>query len=149
MNIAFITLTNTGYLPYTLNCLTSLKRIGITELKCYAIGQDCHRQLLHKKYDASLIQEATQTSFQTYRSGHWADVVLHKFAIIHENLKQYEVVCYTDGDIVFKNASFLKYCQAKLADHDLLIQNDTLEDQGTNNLCSGFMFIRSNAQTLK
>ena len=39
-NIAFITLTNTGYIDYTLNCLQSLKNINMKkQLKVYCIGE--------------------------------------------------------------------------------------------------------------
>jgi len=149
MRISFITLTNKGYLPYTTNCLASLKKISIYNLKCYAIGEYAYKQLLKNKIDATYIQDETNTNFQSYRQGNWADIILYKFQIIHDNLKNNDFVCFTDGDIVFKEALFLDYCKNEIGEADLLIQNDTQDDTSRQNLCSGFMFIRSNKTTLK
>lgn len=148
-NIAFITLTNNGYVPYTLNCLKSLKKVGINDLKSYAIGKEAYRRIKHKKYPAELIDDEANTSFQVFRSGNWADVTFYKFEIIYKNLKTNDFVCFTDGDIVFKNPDILDYCRKTITEKDLLIQNDTLNENSDQNLCSGFMFIRSNANTLK
>lgn len=148
MKIAFITLTNEGYLPYTFNCLKSLEKIGGPSLKCYAIGKVAYEQIGHKKYPVELIDDESNTAFQVFRTGRWADVTFYKFQIIYENLKNSDFVCFTDGDIVFKNPGFLDYCLSNIQKKDLLIQNDTLIDTSEENLCSGFMFIRSNKNTL-
>ncbi len=149
MKITFITLTNEGYLPYTFNCLKSLEKIGIKNLKCYAIGKVAYERIKRKKYDVELIDDETNTDFQIFRTGKWANVTFYKFEIIYENLKNSDFVCFTDGDIVFKNPSIFDYCHKMIGDKDLLIQNDTLDEMSDQNLCSGFMFIRSNANTLK
>jgi hypothetical protein len=45
-DIAFITLTNNGYLDYTINCLESLKKINSDrKLKCYCVGEEGTRLL--------------------------------------------------------------------------------------------------------
>lgn len=147
---AFITLTNNGYLDYTLNCIGSLKKIGFKQnLVCYAIGKKAYDALLKKGVECELINDETNTGFQLFREGNWANVTYYKFEIIHQNLKSHDFVCFTDGDIVYESNDFIKYCIDNIGDKDLLIQNDEMNDEHDGNLCSGFMFIRSNENTLK
>jgi len=149
MKTTFITLTNEGYLPYTFNCLKSLEKIGINDLKCYAIGKSAYGRVKRKKYAAELINDERNTTFQVFRTGNWADVTFYKFEIIYENLKKSDFVCFTDGDIVFKDPAIFDYCRDMINEKDLLIQNDSMDEASDQNLCSGFMFIRSNENTLK
>jgi len=149
MKITFITLTNKGYLPYTLNCLKSLDNIGITELKCYAIGKEAYQRIRRVNEHAEYIQDEANTDFQVFRRGDWASVTFYKFEIIYENLKTSDLVCFTDGDIVFKNPDVIDYCRSTIKQKDLLIQNDTMDDASRENLCTGFMFIKSNSTTLR
>ena len=147
--IAFITLTNKGYLSYTLNCLESLRKIRANKLHTYCIGRDAFETIERRRFQASLIDDESSTDFQTFRVGNWADVIFYKFRIIHENLLKYDFVCFTDGDIVYKDPAFMEYCEEQIGEHDLLIQNDTQDDNSDENLCSGFMFIKSNSKTKK
>lgn len=147
--IAFITLTNAGYVAYTRNCLRSLQKIGITNLKCYAIGERAYRMLARENFDVVHLPDETNTNFQAFRRGNWAAITFYKFRIIHENLLEYDYVCFTDGDIVFKNPQLFDYCRGAIGTADLLAQNDGQEDTPGQDLCSGFMFIRSNERTRK
>lgn len=86
-----------------------------------------------------------------YRSrANWTKITFYKFEImkLFKNLKNNKFVCFTDGDVVFKNKNFIAYCIFSIGGHDLLIQNDSLDDESDENLCSGFMFIRSSEKTL-
>jgi hypothetical protein len=148
-DVAFITLTNSGYIDYTLNCLESLKRIGLSSrLHSYVIGKEGYDLLKEKGYKCSLIEDEKNSNFQTFRKGNWSDITFQKFIIIHENLKKYKYVCFTDGDIVFENKNFLEYLRDNIKSYDMLIHNEGLNDNDTSNLCSGFMYIKSNKNTL-
>ena len=147
--MAFITLTNSGYIDYTRNCLKSLERIGsTTPLHTYCIGKDGYKTLTDAGYPCTLIDEEQFSGFQTFRKGCWSNIVHMKFKIIYENLLKYDTVCFTDGDIVFEHADFYKYLTDNLGDKDMLVQSEALEDHVTNIACSGFMFIKSNPATL-
>jgi hypothetical protein len=146
--IALITLTNNGYLKYTLNCLLSLKKIGIHDIKTYSIGKRAFNAIRDAGYKTTLIDDELNNGFQQFRTGNWSNVTFKKFEIIHENLKENDFVCFTDGDIVFKKKEFLDYCIDNIGYEDLLIQNDAEEDNSNFNLCCGFMFIRSNEKTM-
>ena len=145
-----MTLTNTGYVNYTLNCLKSLENINYSPLPhSYCIGKEGYNLLKSKGYETTLIDEEDNSNFQTIRKGNWANITFNKFKIIHENLLKYKYVCITDGDIVYENKDFIKYLLNNIGDNDLLIQNDTMSDDDNSELCSGFMFIQSNENTLK
>ena len=68
--------------------------------------------------------------------------------IIHNELIENKIVCFTDGDIVFLNKNFMNYCLDYIQDNDIVIQNDTLSNSNHENLCSGFMFIKSSKKTI-
>ena len=148
--IAFITLTNKGYLQYTLNFCSSLKNIGyLDSINIYAIGQRAYDTLMRRGLNVRIIDDETNTEFQIFRKGNWAKITYYKFVIISENLANNEYVLFADGDIVFKDKNFLDYCMDMISDKDLLIQNDGVDDDDDGNLCSGFMLIRSNERTKK
>jgi hypothetical protein len=146
-NIAFVTLTNTGYIPYTLNCLKSLKKINFhLPLTSYCIGKKGFDNLISNGYTCNFIDEEQNSNFQLFRQGNWSNITFNKFKIIYDNLLKYQYVCFTDGDIVFENTKFLTYLIDHIGENDLLIQDDSYGN--TENLCSGFMFIKSNPTTL-
>ena len=150
-SIKFITLTNNGYIDYTLNCLKSLELIDFQQpLHCYAIGEECYNTLQSKKYKSTLLKsdDIEDTKFNRFRTGNWHNITKRKFEIIHKELQENEFVCFTDGDIVFLDKNFMKYCLDHINNNDMIIQNDTLSNSSHQTLCSGFMFIKSNKNTL-
>ena len=147
-DIAFITLTNSGYIEYTENCLKSLEKIDSNiNLNCYCIGKEGYEYLNSKNYNCFLIDEEKNSNFQVFRQGNWSNIVFNKFVIIYENLLKYKYVCITDGDIVFENANFLQYLLENIGLNELLIQTEYIDEKNYV-LCSGFMFIKSNSNTL-
>jgi hypothetical protein len=147
--VAFITLTNTGYIDYTLNCLKSLENIkSKINLHCYCIGEEGHKLLIEKGYKSTLIDSKENSNFQEYRKGNWASIVSHKFQIIYENLLINDYLLITDGDIVFEKDNFIDYLLKNIGNSEMLIQNDTLSDSSNTNLCSGFIFLKSNKNTI-
>ena len=147
-DVAFITLTNDGYIEYTENCLKSLEKINSDcNLNCYCIGKKGYEYLNNKKYTCFLIDEEENNNFQIFRQGNWSNITFNKFVIIYENLLKYKYVCITDGDIVFENDFFLQYLLENIESNDLLIQTEYIDDKNFV-LCSGFMFIKSNSNTL-
>jgi len=148
-DISFITLTNDGYIEYTENCLKSLEKINSKiNLNCYCIGKKGYEYLNNKKYNCFLIDEEENSNFQVFRKGNWSNIVFNKFVIIYENLLKYKYVCITDGDIVFENTNFLQYLLENIGSNELLIQTEYINSEKYV-LCSGFMFIKSNSNTLR
>ena len=145
-NISFITLTNNGYLDYTLNCLKSIELAGIkTKLKVYCIGEESASILNNKGITTDLIDDEKSVEFQEFRTNNWSNIVFYKFKIIYDNLLNNEYVCITDGDIVYENNCIFDYLLNNIKDNDMLIQSD---GNITESVCSGFIFIRSNQDTI-
>ena len=145
-DIAFITLTNSGYLQITKNCLRSIERLKTyPPLHIYAYGSDIAEKL--SKYTVTELDDEDLHERQLFRKGRWGSLTATKFSMISENLENFEYVCMTDGDIVFLEEDIFTSLKNMIGDNDLLIMNDTMDDKCTDNLCSGFMFIRSSPVT--
>jgi len=149
-NVKFITLTNTGYIDYTLNCLKSLELINFKNtLHCYVLGQEGHNILQSHGYKSILLKsDDKDTHFTKHKSENWNSITKRKFEIIYNELIENKFVCITDGDIVFLNQNFMNYCLDYIQDNDLVIQNDKMHDSKCDGLCSGFMFIKSSKKTI-
>ena len=147
--IAFVTLTNNAYHHFTLNCLKSLRFLQGPQLQTYCIGNECAKNIQLEGYPVSILHaDVSLQNRQLFRKGLWGSLTQKKFAIIHKNLLVHDYVCITDGDIVFRK-SVWEYLLNSVTDLDILIQNDTMDDSCTENLCSGFMFIKKTPATLE
>jgi len=150
-NIAFITLTNTGYIDYTLNCLKSLENICMkTPLKSYCIGEEGYNILKNKNVLCEFIHDndPEASKFQEFKNTNWNNIMYYKFKLIYNNLLNHEYVCITDGDIVYENNTLFHYLLDNIDDNELLIQSEGLDVKNIDTLCAGFMFIKSNKNTL-
>ena len=150
-SVKFVTLTNNGYIDYTLNCLKSLELINFQKpLHCYTLGEESHNILQSKGYKSSMLKTDNDddTKFGKFRTGNWHNIVKKKFDLIHNELIKNKFVCFTDGDIVYLNKDFMNYCLEHIQDNDIIIQNDNMH-HGNTWLCSGFMFIKSSEKTIE
>jgi hypothetical protein len=151
-DIAFITLTNNGYMDYTLNCLKSLNKINSEiQLKCYCVGKKGNQLLNSMGYSSEFIKPTNKSlsGFQSFRNNEWADITYQKFNIIYKNLLSHKYVCFTDGDIVYENPKIFNYLLENIGGNDMLIQTEAIKDDiSTKELCTGFMFIKSNPKTI-
>jgi hypothetical protein len=149
-DIIFMTLTNDGYLDYTLNCIESLKMCNSKyQLNCYCIGDECVQRLSNNNIKTIKINNNDNFSFESYGGKNWSNIVIEKIKSIHDNLYKYKYVCYTDGDIVFLNDKFMDYCIENIGESDMICQNDC-DKYGCDCIrwiCSGFMFIKSTETT--
>jgi len=150
--IAYITLTNRGYVEYTKNCLKSLSVLSKPRLlDVYCIDEEAFNLLKYypNKYLLDVPKDEKIKDLQEFRTGNWNKVVYQKFRCIHQALLENDFVYFTDGDIVYKSDRFIKDLNNRMEDEeiDLLIQNDKQDDGDDSELCSGVMFIRSNDKT--
>jgi hypothetical protein len=140
--VGFITLSNEGYLDYTLNCFRSLQRLGgrgrklAGKLVCYSVGRACHERMVAEGIRSVMIDDEEHSGLQIFRQRGWAGVVKHKFEAISRELLKNEFVLFSDGDIVFESTDFVDDCLARM-----------IREDDHSVLCSGFMMIRSTKNT--
>jgi hypothetical protein len=146
-SVAFITLTNTGYINYTLNCLESLRRIGSeVQLQSYCVGSEGCAKMKQKGYwceEFNPHNSKQLSDMQTYKNTNWAEMMLYKVILIHNLLLCNDYVLYTDGDIVYENAEFYDYLIDNIGNHDILAQNEWSDTINVDEFCAGFMFLQS------
>lgn len=147
IDVAFITLCNDGYVNYTLNCIESLKRIkSKLKITCYCIGT--HSYNILKESGVNVISlDSKLSEFESYYSNNWTDITYIKLKIIHDNLLKHDYVLYTDGDVVFEKREFFNYIINIISNYDIVCQTEF--GSKSSSICSGFMFIKSNTETLK
>jgi len=144
--IAFITLTNTGYLNYTLNCLKSIEKQNIElPLKCYSSDIGGYNKLKELNIPCEHIENNYYRGGKHvgFTSKEFGELMKVKVKIIYDNLLKYDYVCYTDGDIVFLKDNLFKYLLDNIEDNNILAQNNKLNVK-SDQMCAGFMFIKSN-----
>lgn len=151
-NFALLTLTNNGYREYTDNMIESLKRLGLEEIiNVYCIDEEAYEYFKNRRPNNKVfliknLYGKKVSEFTPYQEGDWEDIVYNKLNIIRDNLKKGINIIFVDGDIVFlKNPiARLKELIRNNVGKTSIFQNDAEEGNGaTNNLCSGFMFIKA------
>ena len=150
-NIAFITLTNNGYLDYTNNCLKSLEKCGFdkTGLVCYCVDNNSYNKLISNKIEAYYIDNIENRNENLLKCNgsnkEWVLMMSNKIRIICDALQNNNYVLFTDGDIVFENKDFMEHCYLELRKHNV----DMVAQADDNQICCGFMFIESNNRTIE
>ena len=156
-----ITLTNTGYLHFTVNLLESMRKLNIEHLlKIYCIGEECYN-FFEKFYPNNSIARIDSTKrnedWVEYKScqnpdvkgkNKWADLTSHKFACIEREFTENNNVIFTDGDIVFEKNPIPYMLNLSENDPELefACQNDcSFGDKQM--FCTGFFFMRCNETT--
>lgn len=144
------TLTNSGYLLYTLNMLKSLKQFDLDKkilIVCIDTkGADTLRKL---GYYVVCIDE-TYGSFSPWNSTEYVKICYLKLELIHTVLSLHVNVLLVDGDIVFrKNPMDDLTIWLNDTVFDVWIQNDSQHNGNTTNMCTGYMFIKSSNRLIK
>ena len=156
-NISIITMTNSGYLDFTRNCIKSLEKIGIFNLlKVYCVDEKCYRELEEYKnvvlmdhvYGDSVnnLQKFPRAWQKMMKNSNtestFKDLVFLKFNAISHALENSSFVMLVDGDVVFLNDEFLNYAYNAIENFDILFQSET-DGVDKDNPCSGLMFMKS------
>ncbi len=147
---AFISLTNSGYLDFTRNCLASLKACGFeAEPRIYCADRAAGEALSCAGHDARYcgIDDDASGPLAIFGSREFGDIALQKIRVIHRCLLDHEFVLFTDADVTFEDSQFFPYLLEHIQGHELLIQNACMEDADHDNLCTGFWLIRSTENT--
>ena len=142
------TLTNSGYLLYTLNMLKSLRPFGLDKkVLIVCIDRKGAESLIKRGYSVICVDDI-YSKFSPWNSTEYVKICYLKLELIYRILSLQKNVLLIDGDIVFrKNPMEDMLSQDKT--FDVWIQNDSLENSNTKNMCTGYMFIKSSNKLIQ
>lgn len=140
------TLTNYGYLLYTLNMLKSLKPYGLDKkVFIVSIDKKAANILLQLGYNVYCIDDTELSRFAPWNTKGYDKICYLKLELIYRILSLNKNILLVDGDIVFLKDPMPDINWWLEEKHiDVHIQNDSLENINTTNLCTGYMLIKSN-----
>ena len=144
-----MTFTNKGYVEYTKNLIVSninnnvnaRIRVYVLDQYSYDYFQDFHDDVVfYKKQDF-------ENSYLSQSDKNFGNLMIVKFELIYKELLERDNVVYVDGDIVFKK-DFSSYLVNHSPESDIVFQDDLRPSKpDLENVCAGFMYIKSNETT--
>jgi hypothetical protein len=145
------TVTNHGYLLYTLNMLKSLQPFGL-DRKVFIVCIDKKGTSILKQlgYSVFCIEDSTLSKFCPWNTKGYDKICYLKLELIYHLLSLQKHVLLVDGDIVFHKNPIEDIQQWwKDTIHDVWIQNDSQENGNTKNMCTGYMFIKTSDRLIQ
>jgi hypothetical protein len=145
------TMTNYGYILYTLNMLKSLKPFGLDKkILVVSIDKKCANILRKLGYNVYCIDDKELGKFSPWNTKGYDKICFLKLELIYSILSLNKNILLIDGDIVFLKDPLPDIKWWNEEKHiDVHIQNDSLENINTKNLCTGYMLIKSNDKMIK
>jgi hypothetical protein len=145
------TVTNYGYLLYTLNMLKSLKPYGLDKkILIICIDKKCYNILKKMEYNVYCIDDNELGKFCPWNTKGYDKICYLKLELIYKILSLNKNILLVDGDIVFlKNPLDDIKCWLDEKGIDVHIQNDSLENTNKTNMCTGYVLIKSNDKMIK
>ncbi len=143
------TVTNYGYILYTLNMLKSLKRFDDLDKKVLIVCIDSKSDTILKKqgYNTFLIN-LDLNKFISYNKKGYDIICYYKLLFIYKVIEAGYNIFYFDGDVVFKNNPNDNLISWLKSDKDIWIQNDTMNNNDYGNMCMGVIFVKSTQNSL-
>jgi hypothetical protein len=146
-NTIYFTVTNQGYLEYTINMLKSLNRFNIDrKLLVVCLDSISNDYFKSNGYFTHFI-DLNLTTFSEFGTDGFAKCCYIKIFLIYKFLEMGYNVFYTDGDIFYTKNPLDELLLLNNESGDMWIQNDTMDDSNTSWVCAGFMYVRSNENT--
>ena len=151
------TVTNYGYLLYTLNMLKSLARFGLDK-KVLVVCIDKKGAAVLKRFGYSVYciddddggGSTGLSKFCPWNTKGYDKICYLKLELLYRILSLKKNVLLIDGDIVFQKdpmEDIRKWYVDRTS--DVWIQNDAQNDQDTNNLCTGYLYLRSSPRMIE
>ena len=140
------TVTNSGYLLYTLNMLKSLRSSGLDKkILIVSMDQKGATILQRMGYHAICAKKEELGRFSPWNSKGYDEICYLKLQLIHRLISLGKNVLLVDGDIVFRqNPLYELEKWEKDMQYDVWIQNDSEQNANHANMCTGYLFIRAN-----
>ncbi len=145
------TITNYGYLMYTCNMLKSLVPYGLDKkILIICIDKRAAIVLQNMGYHVYCIDDTELSRFSSWNTKGYDKICYIKLKVIYHILSLQKNVLLVDGDIVFKKnpMSDILSWQSN-HQYDTWIQNDSLQNNNVENMCTGYMYIKSNENMIQ
>lgn len=145
------TVTNYGYLLYTLNMLKSLKPFNLDKKILVVCIDKKGANILRKLgYNTLCIDDGELGKFCPWNSKGYDKICYLKLELIYRILSLNKNVLLIDGDIVFRK-DLMEDMRKWWSDtiYDVWIQNDAQENRNTKNMCTGYMFIKTSDRLIE
>ena len=137
------TITNYGYILYTLNMLKSLKQFGLDKnVFIVVMDEKCATILKREGYQVFCINQKSLAKFCPWNVKGYDKICYYKLELIYNVLLNKNVLLI-DGDIVFLKNPIDDIITWSNENHDIWIQNDTTDDKNMTNMCTGYMFVKT------
>ena len=145
------TLTNYGYILYTLNMLKSLKPFGLDKkVFIVCIDKKCADVFKNMGYSTYCIDDKGLSKFCPWNTKGYDRICYLKLELIYRLLSLNKNVLLIDGDIVFRKnplTDIVDWCKDTI--YDVWIQNDAQDNRNTRNMCTGYMFIKTSDRLIE
>jgi hypothetical protein len=142
-------ITNYGYLLYTLNMLKSLKPFGLDKTIMIICLDQKGTQILRRLGYSVIYADEELPNFCAWNTSGYDKICYLKLKWIHTILSQQKNILLIDGDIVFRKNpldDLTRWHQEPTV--EAWIQNDGNSDSDVRNLCTGYIFLRSNEKMI-
>lgn len=144
-NTVLTTVTNSGYLLYTLNLLKSIRPYGLDQkILLVCLDSKAAATLRSRGYHRIIEVQSSLHKFCPWNTKGYDEICYLKLELVYRILSLSVNVVLIDGDIVFLRSPLedLQRWQEDLS-HDVWIQNDSQTDRDHENLCTGYLFIKA------
>ena len=145
------TVTNYGYILYTLNMLKSLKAFNLDKkVLVVCIDKKSAKILSVLGYNTYCVDDQLLGKFCPWNTQGYDKICYLKLELIYRILSLNKNVLLVDGDIVFRKdlmEDMREWWKDRI--YDVWIQNDSQENRNTKNMCTGYMFIKTSDRLIK
>lgn len=145
------TVTNSGYILYTMNMLKSLEKFGLDKkILIICIDKKAYRILSNMGYNTFCVDNKELSKFCPWNTKGYDHICYLKLETIYRVLSLNKNILLVDGDIVFLKDpinDILKWSNDKT--YDVWIQNDSQDDRNISNMCTGYIYIKSQDHIIK
>ena len=137
------TVTNHGYLLYTLNMLKSLRAFGLDHKMLILCLDRRGADVLEKKGYRTVCIDHEIGRFCPWNTKGYDQICYLKMELVYQILSFGRNVLLIDGDIVFLQDPMMDVLKWGKESGEVWIQNDAQKNQDTTNLCTGYLYLRS------
>jgi hypothetical protein len=148
-NTVLATVTNYGYLLYTRNMLKSLEPFGLDKSIMILCLDQRGAYILRKLGYSVTCADEELAQFCPWNTKGYDKICYLKLKWVHTILSQQKNILLIDGDIVFRKnplEDLTRWHQEPKV--EVWIQNDGMFDVDNKNLCTGYIFLRSNKKMI-